>query len=444
MVRLSRFRVSGLFGEFDHDIPFNDSERITALIGPNGLGKTVCLRLINALFRKHWSVLSSTDFREIEYEFSDGSVVIVSHRPSGSSDTDVSDALGIEFRTTISGADDIEPWFPRVTEDMPGKLSRIESYIPYITRIGPRSWVHDVTRQTYSLQELMETFGDQFPDHIARTLSSNPPAKLNELISRIDCHLIETQRLLVFSADEGRRIGAAPSTLAISRKAQTLKSVIERELANYAATSQSLDRSFPRRVLQQGGVSPSESITTSLSELERLRTGLTEAGILDQEEDDALPPVDVIDPAVASVLHVYVEDTRKKLDVLEKLRSRILLFIELIDERFEPKSVVVDKSVGFIVRRSSDVVIPLEKLSSGEQHQLVLFFELLFELKENALILIDEPELSLHISWQKQFVSDLKRIIALNGFDVLLATHSPQLVGEWEDLVVELGDVDDL
>ncbi len=443
MVRLSRFRVSGLFGEFDHDIPFNEGQRITALIGPNGLGKTVCLRLINALFRKHWSILSSTDFREIEYEFSDGSVVSVNHRYGGSSDTDVSDALGIEFQTRISGSEDIEPWFPRVSEEIPGKLSRIESYLPYITRIGPKSWIHDVTRQTYSLQELMESFGDQFPDHIVRTLSSNPPPKLNELISQVDCHLIETQRLLVLSPEEGRRMGAAPSTFAISRKAQTLKSVIERELANYAATSQSLDRSFPRRVLQQGGVSPSESIAASLSELERLRTGLTEAGILDQEEEDVLPPVDIIDPAVASVLNVYVEDTKKKLEVLEKLRSRILLFIELIDERFEPKYVVVEKSVGFFVRRSSDVVIPLEKLSSGEQHQLVLFFELLFELRENALILIDEPELSLHISWQKQFVSDLKRIIALNGFDVLLATHSPQLVGEWEDLVVELGDVDD-
>lgn len=443
MVRLSRFKVLGLFGEFDHDIHLNDSERITALIGPNGLGKTACLRLINALFRKHWSILASTDFKEIEYSFSDGSVVSVFHRTSGTSETDVSDALGIEFNAEIAG-EAIEPWFPRVVEDTPGKLSRIEAYLPYITRVGPKSWIHDITRQIFSLQELIEAFGDQIPDHVARAFSSNPPAKLNELISRIDCHLIETQRLLVLQQDDSRRAGPSPSTLAISRKAQILKSVIERELANYAATSQSLDRSFPRRVLQQGGMRPSEDIAFSLSELESLRNGLTEAGILDQEGEDVLPQVEVVDSAVASVLNVYVEDTKKKLDVLEALRERILLFIELIDQRFDPKSVIVDKSVGFIVKRNSEVVVPLEKLSSGEQHQLVLFFELLFELKENALILIDEPELSLHISWQKQFISDLKRIISLNGFDVLLATHSPQLVGEWEELVVELGDVDEI
>ncbi len=301
---------------------------------------------------------------------------------------------------------------------------------------------HDSTRQTYNLQELIEAFGDQLPDHVARSFSSAPPSALGHLISQVDCHLIETQRLLVFQNDEFRRGAPQASTLAISRKAQALKAIIARELATYASISQSLDRSFPRRVLQLGPIKPSEDITKNLEELDILRRGLTEAGILAQEAEDAIPPVRELDSAVAAVLSVYVEDTRKKLEVLAQLRERILLFIELIDNRFEPKRVLVDKGVGFIVQRSSDVNVPLEKLSSGEQHQLVLFFELLFELQENALILIDEPELSLHVGWQKKFIPDLKRIISLNKFDVLLATHSPQLVGEWESLVVELGDVD--
>ncbi|MCW2370329.1 ABC-type molybdate transport system ATPase subunit [Sphingobium sp. B11D3D] len=213
-------------------------------------------------------------------------------------------------------------------------------------------------------------------------------------------------------------------------------------MAAYAAISQSLDRSFPRRVLQQGQIEPASGLTSALTELDNLRYGLTEAGILDPEAEDALPPIEQTNSAIAAVLSVYVEDTRKKLDVLASLREKILLFKELIDGRFFPKYVVVDKDVGFIVNRSPTFDVPLEKLSSGEQHQLVLFFELLFELKKNSLILIDEPELSLHVAWQKQFISDLKRIIELNEFDVLLATHSPQLIGEWEDLVVEIGNVD--
>lgn len=437
-VQLKLFRVKGLFEEFDHEIPFMVSDRVTALIGPNGLGKTVCLRLINALFRKQWSVFSTTQFSEILFSFTDGSEVVVKHTQP--SESEVSDALGVTFTTRIGHDGPTEEWSPRTVEELPLRVSRIEQYLPFLTRSGPRLWTHDLTRQAYSLQEVVETFGDQLPEHITSSVSAPPPEALASLISQIDCHLIETQRLLVLQADEYRR--SSNSTLAISRKAQTLKSIIAKELAAYAAISQSLDRSFPRRVLQQGPIEPRSGLTSALSDLDNLRRGLTEAGILDPEAEDALPQIDQTQEAIAVVLSVYVEDTRKKLDVLAKLRERILLFKELIDGRFHPKYVVVEKGVGFSVRRSNHIDVPLENLSSGEQHQLVLFFELLFELKTNSLILIDEPELSLHVAWQKQFISDLKRIIGLNEFDVLLATHSPQLIGEWEDLVVELGDVE--
>ena len=372
------------------------------------------------------------------FSFTDGSEVVVKHTQP--SESEVSDALGVTFTTRIGHDGPTEDWSPRTVEEIPLRVSRIEQYLPFLTRSGPRLWTHDLTRQAYSLQEVVETFGDQLPEHIPSSVNAPPPEALASLISQIDCHLIETQRLLVLQADEYRR--SSNSTLAISRKAQTLKSIIAKELAAYAAISQSLDRSFPRRVLQQGPIEPRSGLTSALSDLDNLRRGLTEAGILDPEAEDALPQIDQTQEAIAVVLSVYVEDTRKKLDVLAKLRERILLFKELIDGRFHPKYVVVEKGVGFSVRRSNHIDVPLENLSSGEQHQLVLFFELLFELKTNSLILIDEPELSLHVAWQKQFISDLKRIIELNEFDVLLATHSPQLIGEWEDLVVELGDVE--
>ena len=139
------------------------------------------------------------------------------------------------------------------------------------------------------------------------------------------------------------------------------------------------------------------------------------------------------------VLSVYANDTLDKLNFLSKLQARIELFIELISQRFSTKTVLVSKENGFSIS-SHGGKVPLDKLSSGEQHQLVLFFELLFELRENALILIDEPELSLHVAWQKKFIADLNRIIALNQFDVILATHSPPLVSRWTDLVVDAND----
>ena len=84
--------------------------------------------------------------------------------------------------------------------------------------------------------------------------------------------------------------------------------------------------------------------------------------------------------------------------------------------------------------------VGLESLSSGEQHELVLHYELLFRVRTNTVVLIDEPELSLHINWQKQFLPDLLDTVQLSGIDAVIATHSPFIAGYRDDLMVRLGD----
>jgi predicted ATP-binding protein involved in virulence len=83
-------------------------------------------------------------------------------------------------------------------------------------------------------------------------------------------------------------------------------------------------------------------------------------------------------------------------------------------------------------------LIPLVALSSGEQHQLVLYYQLLFKTNKHSLIMIDEPEISLHIAWQKLFLKDLQEVIAHNPFDALIATHSPQIIHDRWDLTASL------
>ena len=80
----------------------------------------------------------------------------------------------------------------------------------------------------------------------------------------------------------------------------------------------------------------------------------------------------------------------------------------------------------------------MTQLSSGEQHQVVLLYELIFKTEKNVLVLIDEPEISLHVAWQKEFLKDLQEIIKIQAMPVVIATHSPQIIdGNW-DLTVDL------
>ena len=67
-----------------------------------------------------------------------------------------------------------------------------------------------------------------------------------------------------------------------------------------------------------------------------------------------------------------------------------------------------------------------------------MVYNLIFDTRADTLILIDEPEISLHVAWQKKFLSDIRRIIKLNNVDIMLATHSPQIIGSNLDLTVQL------
>ena len=120
------------------------------------------------------------------------------------------------------------------------------------------------------------------------------------------------------------------------------------------------------------------------------------------------------------------------------MAQRVGKLIDIINERFDYKRLVIHREQGFCVLSDSDVPIQLADLSSGEQHELVLLYELLFRTPRNGLILVDEPEISLHVAWQSRFLSDLIDIVKLNDAYAVVATHSPVLIGTQWGLTKEL------
>ncbi|HCB3387528.1 TPA: AAA family ATPase, partial [Klebsiella pneumoniae] len=81
-------------------------------------------------------------------------------------------------------------------------------------------------------------------------------------------------------------------------------------------------------------------------------------------------------------------------------------------------------------------------LSSGEQNQIVLLFNLIFDLATQKVILIDEPEISLHVAWQQTFLDSLKKIQKINEYEkVIIATHSPQVISKNWPLTYDLFEI---
>jgi len=76
--------------------------------------------------------------------------------------------------------------------------------------------------------------------------------------------------------------------------------------------------------------------------------------------------------------------------------------------------------------QANGTAIPLQSLSSGEKQLLRLMLETL--AAEEDVVMIDEPELSMHVDWQQVLVASMRRVNP--DCQLLLATHSPEVMAD--------------
>ena len=187
-----------------------------------------------------------------------------------------------------------------------------------------------------------------------------------------------------------------------------------------------------------------DALQSDFDAIEAKRSSLVEAGILAEDQAGLeIPSLDRLDEPRLRVLSVYAQDAKEKLSTFDDLYRRVSAFLTIANSRFSYKQVSVGEE-GLKVITADGENLDLERLSSGEQHELVILYELLFETPDGAVILIDEPELSLHVVWQEQFLKDLDAMAHLSNFQAIVATHSPEIIADRWDLSVQLkgpGDV---
>lgn len=247
----------------------------------------------------------------------------------------------------------------------------------------------------------------------------------------VPVHFIDTQRL----------IGPGGSPTMVKVLATEMGKQIHDTEAEFLDVSARLDRDLPARLFRRktgqdaAAIDPAEihrRAELQNHESERLhRLGLLGAATRFDTEG--------LEPAQLAQLHTYLQDNEKKLAVFKDLADRAEILLDILNRKLAPKQVQLDRDAGYQVKTHDGQKLTLGQLSSGEQHELVLLHSLLFRVTRGALLLIDEPELSLHVTWQTEFLEDLIRIAKQVGFSAVLATHSPYIVGKREDLMVRLG-----
>ncbi|MES4397188.1 AAA family ATPase, partial [Escherichia coli] len=75
-------------------------------------------------------------------------------------------------------------------------------------------------------------------------------------------------------------------------------------------------------------------------------------------------------------------------------------------------------------------------LSSGEKQLLILFIETLLQQNKPFIYLTDEPELSLHIAWQRKIIPAIKQLNP--NAQIIAATHSPEVASKYRNAIFDM------
>lgn len=125
---------------------------------------------------------------------------------------------------------------------------------------------------------------------------------------------------------------------------------------------------------------------------------------------------------------------------LSKLMERRNRFYDLVDSLFAETGKTVVRESDELRFRTPRLELTPYQLSSGEKQMLVILTTVLTQNGLPYILLMDEPEISLHFDWQKQLI---RHIMSLNpNLQLLLATHSPAVIMDgWLDKVTDISDI---
>lgn len=115
-------------------------------------------------------------------------------------------------------------------------------------------------------------------------------------------------------------------------------------------------------------------------------------------------------------------------------------FLELIDDLFSETGKKVNKDENQIEFLLADKAIKVYQLSSGEKQLLIILLTVLIQDNKPSILFMDEPEISLHIQWQKKIIQYIRELNP--NVQVIIATHSPAIIMDgWMDKVFNMSDI---
>jgi energy-coupling factor transporter ATP-binding protein EcfA2 len=439
MLRIINLNAINVHGYIPVDIKFN--EHLTFLTGSNGCGKTTALKIISALLQPNIELIDSIEFNSITLTFSIESKIydIQFNRIKDKFQND-----NIEWSISSKSK-------KKIHLDLPD--SRKGAF-----RLFPKH--HGVIFNREESTSLRESVYNEFVNSeyyiILKTISTPVFLGIDRKVIGSDEQLERRihNRNLGASINERSYYDAQRIIIDyVSTMADKKKELSEKFKLNiFKSLFEYVEFDEKKAIFSQiSNVNLEKKKSIVLNSIQKLELGnaISEAiehyynligkiqPLIFQNKPDKRNLKDVNEWIInRSHLHRIEAISRhavqfqEEIDKLDKPLNEIARLANLFFQESN-KSLRINPS-GFIHVYWSDRKITSRNLSSGEIQIIVLLTHLVFcEYRmESSVFVIDEPELSLHLSWQEKFVDAILEASPSTQF--ILATHSPALISKFE------------
>lgn len=426
------FKVAGLFGYVDHEIHFR-AESPTILTAPNGAGKTHVLQLIRSALSLDVSALAVVPFELARLELNDGNALEIRRTVN-------EEAERLLTFSVFEGKKEVEHTRAIRVDELESNSNDLPDYL---RSFGDGTWIDLRTDRILEARTLERRYGVRLSGRSSELFARYP--RVQTFWTGANPILIDTKRLDASAINPRTSrdpIRTSEGTLGASRiqeYTRQLRSQVAAARRDSVHATQSADLSFAARALASASASINEAklherYDEILSRYEALARNSLATG------DAPIPFPQSTTPTVRRILNVFLDDWEKRLQPLLPLNQKIETLRRILDSklRLSGKRTAMSGDGQLTFRTASEHRVPVARLSSGEQHLVALFTSLLFSTGVGSLVLIDEPEISLHAAWKHAFLEDISLVAALADLQIVLATHSSAIVqGRW-DLTEEL------
>jgi ABC-type lipoprotein export system ATPase subunit len=414
-VRIMAFTVSGGIFSGHHHILFPEppdsgsGPLVLILSGKNGSGKTTILRMISGMLEMNFDVFRSVPFEFATLGLSDGNVLSVRR----TSDPEFPLLIGFGSRSATL------------------YKNRAEAEAHYLGKRG-----QEIEAVRNDALPILKKIDFEFLD-IHRSLALKGPQELGEHLAYIGA--------------QGRPRYCESASVERTTLANRVRNFMREAQVNYRKFFAADELELLPRIIER--FNQTSKVSTKGELLARVRAVQARFGVmkrfgLQTDDADLIALVDLLsgphadDSHALTLIETYVEMQESRNKARELIATRLLGFETIMDNFLSEKSVRIDARVGLQIETNVGATLKETELSSGEYHFLFMMVAALLCQRSGSIIAIDEPELSLHVSWQRKIVNALTKCAAGASPVFLFATHSAAIAAEHADKIYSLSPLE--